>query len=156
MATDTDGASSSPLPRATEPEADLLAALLETGLASLVTTDMIDGHYWVCDPTDTSITWCQWCGRHRVEVPDWIDHPQCPAFAKVQNVIKARASSAPPLVRPLFLSNRLHRAFNIVSRSEHGEPSLRVCAGDSCAVCKRIAIELDELLGAALRVRAER
>jgi hypothetical protein len=90
----------SPLPPATEPEA-IMDALLQTGVASVVTTDMIDGHDWVCSPLDTSILWCQWCGRHRVEVSDWIDHPQCPAFAKVRAVLEARASSPPPEWQPI-------------------------------------------------------
>lgn len=55
-----------------------------TAMAMFCGTDMPDGHRWVRDAHDETLTFihfCQWCGVHKVEVPDWLDNPQCPTMA---------------------------------------------------------------------------
>lgn len=61
-------------------------ALQETGVGTIVGTDAPGDHDWI---EDGGVSWCQWCGVHRVEVPDWTDRPQCPAFAKVRAALSA-------------------------------------------------------------------
>lgn len=71
----------------------LRAALLATGIGALVQTTMRDGHDWVRG-IDSSIWWCQWCGKHRLEVADWTGNPQCPATVLVRAALSS-ADTAP-------------------------------------------------------------
>ena len=67
--------------------ARLKEALRSTGIGMMAeTTNMIDGHSWVAK-VDGSSAWCQWCGVHQLEIPDWMDNPQCHAFANVRTAL---------------------------------------------------------------------
>ena len=47
-----------------------------------LSTDL-GGHSWVCRPGFPEVVWCEHCGNHRVEVPDWEENPPCPALEAV-------------------------------------------------------------------------
>lgn len=67
-------------------------ALEQTGAWMMACTDADDGHSWVrhskgLGPALEDIEWCQHCGVHKIEVPDWGDNPQCPAIAAIRKVL---------------------------------------------------------------------
>lgn len=74
-------------------------ALGTTGVALLVDTDADTGHSWVVAVGQTAshddVVWCQWCGRHRVEVADWIENPECSAFVAIRAALAAGFTPTP-------------------------------------------------------------
>ena len=63
---------------------EALAALRLTNVGQVALSNLSDGHDWVDHDDEHGIAWCQWCGVHRVEVPDWLEHPPCPAMVAVR------------------------------------------------------------------------
>lgn len=70
----------------------LIEALEATGVGQVALTSIIDGHDWV---ERDGVVWCQWCGVPRVEVPDWTDHPQCPAIVLTRRALAQLRATSP-------------------------------------------------------------
>lgn len=66
----------------------LLRAVIEqTAVFEIAGTFGVSGHCWVRhadDDTAKDIVWCQWCGVHRSELPDWKSDPPCEALAAMR------------------------------------------------------------------------
>lgn len=50
-----------------------------------VSSPVDDSHYWVVADLSAPLVWfCRWCGRHKIEVKDWDEAPQCDALVKAR------------------------------------------------------------------------
>lgn len=70
-------------------DASAFAVLEQTGIGVIAWTSVGNEHSWVRrsptgDKALDEVEWCQWCGTHKVDVPNWKDNPPCKGLSAVR------------------------------------------------------------------------